>query len=31
VTTNSVYSYKLVVKDFMGQFHEYVGHVTVVK
>jgi gliding motility-associated-like protein len=31
VTTNSVYSYKLIVKDFMGQLHEYVGHVTVVK
>ncbi|MCR5189959.1 MAG: gliding motility-associated C-terminal domain-containing protein, partial [Bacteroidales bacterium] len=31
VTTTSVYSYKLIVKDFTGQLHEYVGHVTVVK
>ena len=31
VTTTSVYSYKLIVKDFTGQFHEYVGHVTIVK
>ena len=31
VTTTSVFSYKLIVKDFTGQLHEYVGHVTVVK
>lgn len=31
VTTNSVYSYKITVRDFMGQMHEFVGHVTVIK
>lgn len=31
VAPNTVYSYKLVVKDFMGQYHEYVGHVTVLR
>lgn len=31
VTTNSVYSYKIIVRDFMGQLHEFVGHVTVIK
>ena len=28
---NSVYSYKVVVKDFMGQYHEYIGHVTILR
>ena len=31
ITTNSVYSYKLTVRDFTGHPHEYVGHVTVIK
>lgn len=28
---NSIYSYKIIVKDFMGQYHEYIGHVTVLR
>ena len=28
---NTIYSYKIIVKDFMGQYHEYIGHVTVLR
>ncbi|MBP7102794.1 MAG: gliding motility-associated C-terminal domain-containing protein [Bacteroidales bacterium] len=31
ITTTSVYSYRIVARDFTGQDHEYVGHVTLLK
>jgi gliding motility-associated-like protein len=31
VTTTTVYSYRLIARDFTGQEHEYVGHVTLLK
>ncbi|MDD4209412.1 MAG: gliding motility-associated C-terminal domain-containing protein [Bacteroidales bacterium] len=31
VTTTTVYSYRIVARDFTGQDHEYVGHVTLLK
>ncbi len=31
VTTTTIYSYRIVARDFTGQDHEYVGHVTLIK
>ena len=31
VTTTTVFSYRLIARDFTGQEHEFVGHVTLLK
>jgi gliding motility-associated-like protein len=31
VASNSVYSYRIIVRDFTGQEYEFVGHVTVIR
>jgi gliding motility-associated-like protein len=31
VTTTTIYSYRIVVRDFTGKNHEFTGHVTLLK